>query len=111
MAEVNIQNNVISSNYNKVIDTEFKTFTVPVPVSINQITIDQFFQYYNDLFYQIPKEGNTNSHTYIINRTAEYLGIILSTDNSIQALLDEISGLRQQILSDDQNLANIANVK
>jgi hypothetical protein len=58
------------------------------------------------MFYQIPKTGDINSHTYILNKTIEYLGVRLADDASIQALLDEISGLRKQILLDNQNLVN-----
>jgi hypothetical protein len=52
---------------------------------------------YEQLFYQIPKEGDSNSHQYIIQKEAEYLGINLNTDD-IQALLTEITTLRQEII-------------
>jgi polyhydroxyalkanoate synthesis regulator phasin len=59
--------------------------------------VDDFFQLYEDLFYQIPKEGDTNSHRYILQREADYLGVSVSQDD-IQALLNEITSLRQQVL-------------
>jgi hypothetical protein len=110
MTEISIQNNVISENYNKVLDTEFKTFVVGTPSDLTQITLDQFFQYYDDLFYQIPKEGDINSHNYILNKTIEYLGVRLADDVAIQALLEEITRLRRQILQDNQTIAGIAKI-
>jgi hypothetical protein len=56
---------------------------------------------YEDLFYQIPKEGDTNSHMYILQREADYLGISISQDD-VQALLNEITSLRQQVLETQQ---------
>jgi hypothetical protein len=107
MAEIKIQNNVVGENYSKVIDTEFKTFTISTPTNIDQITIDKFFTYYDELFYQIPKEGDTHSHTYILNKTIEYLGVKLADDASTQALLNEITNLKQQILQNSQTIANL----
>jgi hypothetical protein len=70
-------------------------------------TIDDFFQLYEDLFYQIPKEGDSNSHRYILNKEAGYLGVIVSQDD-IQALLDEITSLRQQLLDTQQVISNLS---
>ena len=55
MANITLQNTVIGSDYNKVIDTEFKTFGNNLTTGITQISLEEFFQNYNDLFYQIPK--------------------------------------------------------
>ena len=52
---------------------------------------------YENLFYQIPKEGDVDSHRYMLERSAEYLGVVVSQDD-LQALLDEITNLRQQVL-------------
>jgi hypothetical protein len=59
------------------------------------------------LFYQIPKEGEVNSHRFILEREAEYLGVIIDQED-IQALLDEITSLRQQVL-DTQTTLNEVN--
>ena len=98
MANIEIQSTVVGSNYDKVLDTEFKTFTTNP--TINVLTVDEFFQNYEDIFYQIPKEGDVNSHQYILNRTLEYLNLKLSNDEEIQLLLDEITSLRRQLLLD-----------
>ena len=107
MANINIQTTVIGNNYDKVIDTEFKTFGVNVTGSLDQVTIEEFFQTYNDLFYQIPKEGDVESHQFILNKTVEYLGVKLASDESIQALLDEIDGLKRQILENNKTISDL----
>jgi hypothetical protein len=58
------------------------------------------------LFYQIPKEGDTNSHRYILEKEANYLGVIVSQDD-VQALLDEITSLRQQLLDTQQIVSTL----
>jgi hypothetical protein len=103
MANIEIQSTVVGSNYDKVLDTEFKTFlTNP---TVNTLTLEEFFQNYNDLFYQIPKEGDSNSHTYILDQTLQYLNLKLANDAEIQLLLDEITNLRRQLLLDAEVIA------
>ena len=103
MANIEIQSTVVGSNYDKVLDTEFRTFiTNP---TVNTLTLEEFFQNYNDLFYQIPKEGDTNSHQYILDQTLQYLNLRLANDEEIQLLLDEITNLRRQLLLDAEVIA------
>ncbi len=105
MAEnIQIQKQVFNKNtYPKVIDTQFKQLVEPsTEEEITTFTLDDFFELYEQLFYQIPKEGEINSHQYILEREAEYLGVNLNQDD-IQALLDEITNLRQQVL-DSQSI-------
>lgn len=107
MSNIKIQTQTLGNNYSKVIDTEFKTFNQSIVQNIDIITIDKFFKYYDELFYQIPKEGDTNSHNYILNKTIEYLGVKLADDESVQALLDEITSLKNQMLEDAKTLSNL----
>jgi hypothetical protein len=103
MANIEIQSTVVGSNYDKVLDTEFRTFiTNP---TVNTLTLEEFFQNYNDLFYQIPKEGDTNSHQYILDQTLQYLNLRLANDTEIQLLLEEITNLRRQLLLDAEVIA------
>ena len=60
-------------------------------------TVNQFFDYYNQLFFDIPKFGETNSHAYLIKTSQEYIGQSL-VNEEIQALTAEINNLRQQLL-------------
>jgi hypothetical protein len=111
MANIEIQSTVIGNNYDKVIDTEFKSFGINNTSGITQISIEEFFQIYNELFYQIPKEGDNDSHNFILNKTIEYLGVKLADDESIQALLDEVTFLRRQVLEDNKTIAETLNIK
>ena len=91
-------------NFEKVVDNRFKQLLNNRPVADDTFTIDDFFQLYEDLFYQIPKEGEVQSHRFILNQTAEYLGISLNDGTDIQALLDEITTLRNELLSSNKTL-------
>jgi hypothetical protein len=105
MSQIPVQKTVFNKNtYTRVIDTQFNQLMSQEEEEIPSFTVDDFFELYDQLFYQIPKEGDTNSHQYILQREADYLDIDLSKDN-IQALLDEITSLRQQIV-DAQTIIN-----
>jgi hypothetical protein len=82
----------------KVIDTQFRELNVTEPVA-PEVTVDDFFALYDELFFEIPREGDINSHRYILQREAEYLGVKFADDIDIQALLQEITDLRQQLLA------------
>jgi hypothetical protein len=105
MSQIPVQKTVFNKDtYGRVIDTQF-TQLIPLLETENlSFTIDDFFELYDQLFYQIPKEGDSNSHQYILQREADYLGIDLNQDD-VQALLDEITSLRQQVL-DTQTVVN-----
>ncbi len=94
--------------YEKVVNTQFnQLINSQTEEETPTFTIDDFFDLYENLFYQIPREGDTNSHRYIIEKEAEYLGIIINQDD-IQALLDEITTLRQQLLDTQTALNDIS---
>jgi hypothetical protein len=101
MAQVELNKRVFSKNqYQKVIDTSF-TQLVPLnqidTVPTSSVSVDQFFEYYNQLFFDIPKFGEVNSHEYLIKTSQEYVGTTFQSDE-IQALIDEVTFLRQQNL-------------
>jgi len=105
MSQIPIEKIVYNKNdFSKVIDTQFSQLLNNQTEEIPIFTIDDFFILYEDLFYQIPKEGDTNSHRYILEKEAEYLGVNINQED-IQALLDEITNLRQQVL-DSQTTIN-----
>jgi hypothetical protein len=109
MSQIPIEKNVFDKNtFEKVIDTQFsQLLSSDVSAETPSFTIDDFFQLYEDLFYQIPKEGDSNSHRYILNKEADYLGVIVNQDD-IQALLDEITSLRQQLLDTQQIISSLS---
>ena len=109
MSQIPIEKQVFDKvQFGKVIDTEFHQLLNNNDDGENPVfTIEDFFQLYEDLFYQIPKEGDINSHQYILQKEADYLGVIINQDE-IQALLEEITNLRQQVL-DAQTALNELN--
>ena len=105
MSQIPVQKTVFNKDtYSRVIDTQFSQFTSQGEEETLSFTVDDFFELYDQVFYQIPREGDTDSHQYILQREADYLGINLSQDD-VQALLDEITTLRQQLL-DSQTIIN-----
>jgi hypothetical protein len=98
MSQIPIQKTVFDKDtYSRVINTQFSQLITQGGEEQLSFTVDDFFELYDQLFYQIPTEGETNSHRYILQREADYLGISISQDD-VQALLDEITSLRQQVL-------------
>ena len=97
MSQIPVQKTVFSKDsYNRVINTQFSQLITQEDETLS-FSVDDFFELYDQLFYQIPRDGETNSHQYILQREADYLGISISQDD-VQALLDEITSLRQQVL-------------
>jgi hypothetical protein len=108
MSQIPIEKQVFDKvAYGKVINTQFSQLLNNVSEETPVFTIEDFFQLYEQLFYQIPKEGDTNSHRYIIEKEADYLGIIINQDD-IQALLEEITTLRQQVLDTQSAIDEIS---
>ena len=108
MSQIPIEKTVYDKlTFGKVINTQFSQLLNNQEEETPVFTIEDFFELYEQLFYQIPKEGDTNSHQYIIEKEADYLGIIISQDD-IQALLDEITTLRQQVLDTQTALEEIS---
>ena len=107
MSQIPVQKTVFNKDsFGRVINTQFNQLLNQTVEETNTFTVDDFFQLYEDLFYQIPKEGDTNSHRYILQREADYLGVSISQDD-IQALLNEITSLRQQVLESQQTINDL----
>tara|TARA_R110001632_G_scaffold6390_3_gene26237 strand:+ start:440 stop:967 length:528 start_codon:yes stop_codon:yes gene_type:complete len=87
------------TEYPKIIDTKFSQLGV---VSLNEqidntVTVNQFFEYYNELFYDIPSLGEVNSHEYLIKTSGDYINFDQDSDE-IEALRKEITQLRRDLL-------------
>ena len=107
MSQIPVQKTVFSKDsYSRVIDTQFSQLITQEDETLS-FSVDDFFELYDQLFYQIPRDGETNSHQYILQREADYLGISISQDD-VQALLDEITSLRQQVLDTQTALNDLA---
>lgn len=95
--------------YRQVIDTSFTQLT-PTVTANNIIptvsTVDEFFRNYSDLFFEIPKTGDTNSHEYLVQQSSNYVGG-QETNQDIQALQQEITNLREENLQLQEQLLNL----
>ena len=108
--KVNLNKDSFAKNqYEQVIDTSFSQL-VPLSSSIpDEIlpTVEEFFQDYDSLFFQIPQTGE-NSHETLIVTSTDYIGYQPLNDE-IQALTEEITSLRTQLLESRQQLADLVN--
>ena len=95
--------------YRQVIDTSFRQLTIPTATSTTTPTpsVEEFFQSYSDLFFQIPKEGETNSHQYLVQQSSEYIGG-QGVNQDIIALQQEITNLREENLQLQEQLLNLS---
>ena len=86
------------TQYEKTIDTSFSQLGVkPIPEQIDeQPTVQEFFDTYNQLFYEIPEIGENNSHEYLIKTSSEYINFN-ENDELIKALQEEIADLREEL--------------
>jgi len=87
------------TEYPKIIDTQFQQLGV---ISVNEqieatTTVQQFFEYYNELFYDIPSYGGSNSHEYLVKTSGEYINFD-EENEIIVALRAEITQLRRDLL-------------
>ncbi len=98
------------NTYSTAISTEFTELVSPATeVTSSAVTINQFFKYYDELFFQIPVSGSINSHTYLVARSQEYIGGSV-LDAEKQALIEEINSLRQQLLDINQSFTGINDI-
>lgn len=99
------------NTYPRVIDTTFTELysAVTPPSATQQVTVEVFFDLYNELFFQIPATGEVNSHEYLVARSTEYLGGAVLTDSE-KAYIEEINSLRQQLLEANSNFANLTKI-
>lgn len=108
MEIITLTNTVYNKNqYQKVIDTSFTQLIQPqvtASVAAPTISVAEFFQNYQQIFFQIPKLGEINSHEYLVKTSQEYIGSSSVNDDTIQALIDEITQLRQENLTLQQQL-------
>jgi hypothetical protein len=106
---INLNKEVFNKRiYQKTIDTSFKELgvkTIQEQVD-EQPTVQEFFNMYNTLFYNINLLGPTNSHEFLIKTSSEYIGA--EQDNELINLLQaEIANLRQELLANQKQLADL----
>jgi hypothetical protein len=105
---INLNKEVFNKRiYQKTIDTSFRELGVKtIQEQIDtQPTVQEFFDMYNTLFYNINELGPTNSHEFLIKTSSEYIGF--EDENELIKLLQaEIANLRQELLANQQQLAD-----
>ena len=108
--QVNLTKTIYSKiQYPKVINTQFTQLVQPsLQVTGSALpTVNEFFDYYNQLFFDIPKFGEINSHEYLIKTSTEYIGASSVVNDELQALIDEVTELRQENLDFQQQLIGL----
>tara|TARA_R100000951_G_C2558214_1_gene154715 strand:+ start:150 stop:521 length:372 start_codon:yes stop_codon:yes gene_type:complete len=92
--------------YSRTIDNSFKEL-LPLPLEeiVETLTIEEFFEAYNNLFFEIPKTG-LNSHNTLIQKSSEYIGDE-QTNEELDALYAEVTALREQLLETQKELSDI----
>lgn len=96
--------------FESTVDTTF-TQLVSTEVIVEESTeekIKNFFNLYQELFFDIPKEGEFNSHKYLILTSTDYVGTI--TSDEVKQLMAEIVNLRTQLLDSNQQIIDL-NIK
>lgn len=114
MDKINLNKTVYEKRqYSNTINTSFTQLVPPPPVTASistQEKIDAFFNQYQELFYDIPKEGEINSHIYLIKQSSDYVDNLV-IDEDVQALLDEIASLREENLELQQQIIDLSTNK
>lgn len=91
--------------YEKTINTRFNDLGVTsITDDIAETnTVEDFFQMYNELFYEIPLLGD-NSHEFLVKTSGEYINFDQNSE-IIEALQQEITALREESLQLNIQLA------
>ena len=105
-----VRNTYNTSAYENAIDPAFTEFVTVTPtIEDTTISVSQFFDYYEQIFFDIPVEGVVNSHVYLVQQSQQYIGGSV-IDLEKQALIEEINSLRQQLLETNQSFTTINNL-
>lgn len=106
MSNIKVNRTVFSKDqFDKVIDRSFTSFIPEVQEEV-VLTVSDLFQLYEDLFYEIPAYGESNSHEYLITRSRELVDFDKTTED-IDPLLEEITQLREQLLQANQQIVEL----
>ena len=104
--DIQIKNKVYAKDeLDKVVDRKF-SFFVEEETLDEEITVEEFFAAYEELYYEIPIKGDANSHEYLVGRSDELVNYEKDTQD-IQPLLDEIAALRTQLLTANETILEL----
>lgn len=94
------------NQFEQTVDTQFTQFVSTPTASVPTLNVTEFFQVYNDIFFEIPKFGETNSHQLLINQSSNYTGET-AVNEVIQALTEEVNTLRQENLELQEEIISL----
>tara|TARA_R110000803_G_scaffold14714_3_gene40918 strand:+ start:7348 stop:7713 length:366 start_codon:yes stop_codon:yes gene_type:complete len=94
-------NNTIDTNFTQLTSTDDPSF-----FDVNLATQEDFWILYGKFFYEIPKEGEINSHQYLVQTSGDFIDYAPQREE-IEALLAEISELRIDNLEVRQEIVQI----
>ena len=84
--KVTLNKTVFDKNqYSQLVNTEFST-TSATGLGVGETEpeeepdVEDFFEMYNDLFYDIPQFGEEESHEFLIQRSSEYINFEANQD-------------------------------
>ena len=98
--KIDLLKNVFNKiQYAKTINTSFTELGITSVAEdlAQQPSVDKFFELYNRLFYDIPPNGETNSHEFLVRQSGEYINFERNVEE-IEALQAEITQLRKDLL-------------
>jgi hypothetical protein len=103
MAEqVKVQKTIYSlSDFNNVVNTSFTQLVKPTKDTQIQpdMSVPEFFNEYDILFYDIPPSGSDESHLALATRSLDYIGLSLEDlQLEIDTLREENINLKNQLL-------------
>ena len=107
MAEYPLNRTVFKKEaYESAIDISLSQVPSPTPPLEDTISVAEFFDLYDAIFYDIPTTGDTDSHAYLVAKSGDYINADQINDD-VQALLDEITVLRQDLLAANQQILTL----
>lgn len=112
MAKIKLNRTVFDkAKFEQSVDTSFSQLVVKPEqkyFDLSLATVGDFFKLYENLFYEIPKDGTADSHEYLVKESGEYIEYSVVNED-IQLLLDEISSLREENLVSTQTIITLQN--
>ena len=107
--EINFNKTVFNkTQYTKTINTSFSELGVKtIQEQLDeQPNIEEFFSLYNELFYDIPELGETDSHEFLIKQSSEYINFE-EENEVIEELQKEISQLKEDLLDSQKQVIEL----
>ena len=108
--KINIDKKVFDkSKFKETVDTSFSQLVTKESqkfFDVNLATLNDFWLLYNRLFYDIPQLGEAESHEYLAQTSGEYANYT-AVNQDIQALLDEIATLREDLLEANKTIVEL----